>query len=774
MIKRPLLWCAVTYLGGTISAVFLYKLPINFLFLGCVISVLLYLLCFLIQKDYLIFFLPILFLISFLKTEIAFRPNLLEEKFEEKQKARVEGTIYRIEEKEEKQTIYLKQTVISLDNLPETQLYHCNKILAYVSGEKDYQVGNLVFISGQIVKFRDASNFGEFDEKKYYMAQGIDYKFYGEQIKVLERKTNVLTIIMIKIKETLSKTYDKIAIDTDIGIIKAMVLGKKSEMDEEIKDLYQRNGIAHILAISGLHISLLGMGCYHLLKKSGIGIFPAVGISIFFLFCYGIITNFSISSMRAIFMLSISLIAKLVGKTYDLLSALAFSLIFILIKNPLQIYDNGFWLSFGAVWAVGFLAPIIEDVLDTQKKLSSLIISFSVFIVTLPIILNAYYTFPLYGVFLNLIVIPFMSLVMPLSLLAGLIGIVNLSIGQFLMGGVHYILLFYEKICIFFTKLPFNNIILGKPTIGQIIFYYVILAAILFLFSLLIKRQQFSKGIIFSFLFLFLVWIHFPNKDLSIEFLDVGQGDSICIQTPNNRVYTIDGGSSDIKQVGEYRLEPYLKARGISKIDYAILTHMDADHTNGIIELLKKSKDGLGNIQIKNIVITQKGLEQKKHEELELLAKKSGTSILYIKKGDKLYDGEVSLSCLHPSLDFLSNSENSYSVVLSLTYGSFSALFTGDLEQDGEILLKKEDLLPYTILKVAHHGSKYSTDIEFLKKVHPIVSIISCGKNNRYGHPHNELIERIENEGGKIEKTMDLGAIRIKTNGKKTELFSFR
>jgi competence protein ComEC len=310
--------------------------------------------------------------------------------------------------------------------------------------------------------------------------------------------------------------------------------------------------------------------------------------------------------------------------------------------------------------------------------------------------------------------------------------------------------------------LPYHTLIIGRPNLYLVYLYYGFLA----LFVILINKSP-KRINLLVLSFLLIIFIPQDDHKLQFTFLDVGQGDGIVVETPEEKVYLIDGGSSTVKQVGTYRLIPYLKFNGIGQIDAIIVTHGDEDHTSGISEIIED-----GSIHIKRLVVPAVPLVESDLVELVDLAQKNKIDVVYIKKGDTIIDDKVNITCLHPDKSFRTASVNAYSTVLEFSYGSFQGLFVGDLEGDGEEGLNH--LIHYDLLKVAHHGSKNSTSNGFLLKTQPKISVISCAKKNRYGHPHQELLERLDTAGSKIVITSNCGAITVKTDGKTIGVSTYR
>ena len=248
--------------------------------------------------------------------------------------------------------------------------------------------------------------------------------------------------------------------------------------------------------------------------------------------------------------------------------------------------------------------------------------------------------------------------------------------------------------------------------------------------------------------------------------LDVGQGDGLFLRTEGGTACLIDGGSSDIKQVGRYRILPFLKERGVGRLDYVLVTHTDGDHISGIRELLEQAGEP-GGIRVETLLLSEQSAAEEAGLQLIELAAQAGTSVRQIEAGMVLADGSASISCIHPGRGSFYADKNAGSLVLRLTYGDFSILLTGDLEETGEReILDAGEELTCDVLKAGHHGSRFSTTEEWMEKAAPKLTLISCGKNNSYGHPHEETIARIREAGSGVLMTPEQGAVTIYSNGR--------
>lgn len=793
MIKRPFLWGIVAFVGGILFA--LKKIPLPFLLIP---SLLIWLFTYLLiyrfkkylnRKDSFLWILPLLMLLGFLVMKDQMKPPDMDTAFEDKASCILTGKINSIAKREKGCIYYLKDNRITLS---DDKTYPVENIIVYAKDHDDFKIGNLVTVSGTVYKFSPNSNPGGFNEYLHYKIQNISYKVYSENISLTDSSYSIFRSALHNLKERLINTYIKILPDKEAGVLTAMILGEKYLLDDEIKNLYQENGISHILAISGLHISMLGAVIYYFLRKLKLGLYISSAVSLMFIYCYGILTNFSVSTNRALVMYIIMLFANLIGKTYDLLSALSLSAFIILLQNPMQLFHAGFLLSYGAILGIALIVPCLNKLFEAKNAiLSGIYVSAGAQIFTLPLVLYYFFQLASYGVIINMLVVPLSSLLMVSALCSGIFGMISLPIGKFLAGGANYILIFYEVLCRLGTNLPLSLITAGRPERLRIVIYYLLI------FIFIAGVQKYGKKKLLIILALAIVVLIYPKnrEGLTVAVLDVGQGDAIFMETENGTTFLIDGGSMDVENVGIYRIRPYLLSRGIDRIDYAIVTHADTDHISGIMELIKDNKITVSNLVLPKTVLIKYGYENGEidmavmaksdtYSRLENLAERYNVKTMYIKAGDYIKEGKLEIICLNPVEGYNYFSENAASTVLSVTYGNFDMLLTGDLEAEGEELiismlgknrLNKEKRMTYNydVLKVAHHGSGYSTSKEFLEIVKPRFSLISCGKNNRYGHPHKELLERLDEIGSNYFITYEAGAITICTDGDRMVLYEY-
>lgn len=699
----------------------------------------------------------------------------------------------RITQKQEKEGYYgkgweLRLAEVVLKREEKLLPLKGNYLLRLTTGE-ELLLGQKILVKASFSPWEESKNPGQFDLGKWYHSQGILGEFRGKELIKKSSSYQKFGEALWHLRVKASAKLRQLLGETEGALLSAMILGEKSFLEEESKEMYQRNGISHILAISGLHLMLLGNGIYTILKRIlPVWVIPELSAcTIMILFCF--FSGASISTLRATIMFVMTLLGKILGRTYDSLSALGLAAAILLWKNPYVMENSGFLLSFLAVIGVVYAAPAIHMIFPWENKLwKSLTISLSASLTTLPVLLVNYGAFSWYSVFLNLLILPPMAFILAggilLLLCSFLISIlpsfdILMWIQHIFIISLRMILAFYEQCCYLFEQLPFQDGYLGAVGKGRIFLYYLLLFLLLRIVTSPkdIKKlyPNFWNGIVLFLLLTFLT-CRVPGG-FEITMLDVGQGDCVIIRNANQKVYISDCGSSSISRVGKYRLLPFLKYKGYGNIEAVFISHLDEDHYNGILELLETMDKE--RIKISYLVLPKeikKLTEQKqKLEELLFLAEEKKIQTVFMKGEDRILDGKMEILCLHPREGDYTDNANEDSMVLDISYGEFTLLLTGDVEGRGEEKLiaclknkKQYTHKQYEILKVAHHGAKGSTTEEFLQQIRPKLGLISCGRDNRYGHPAEETLKRLEKYGVKILDTRKGGAITIKVNKKGT------
>lgn len=685
-------------------------------------------------------------------------------------------------------------------NMQENKDLGC--VLCYVEPCEDFaepKVGSTIAVEGKVSYFDRARNPGGFDAQRYYQTLGVDFRLYKTELITASNHYSIYYETLYQLRHYLERIFDRALPTEDAAVMKAILLGNKSELDEQRKQLFQKSGIAHIFAISGLHITLLGMGLYRILRRTYLSQPFCVVLAVASMIAYGDMVGMSSSAYRAVFMFGMQLAAQLLRRTYDMLTALALAATLILLEQPLYLYYAGFQLSFGAILGVGCLFEMMQPFSNKKKEcfvdkiVLSLCGSLSIFLIHFPIMLCVYYEFPIYSFLLNLIIIPAMSVLMAAGLLCLGVGCLPSALGlgmaKFVGLVCHGMLSGFAWLCEWSLKLPFANWVTGRPDNWKICIFA---GAVIFLYMSHQYGKRLSRkvncgergigielpfGLKLLIILTAVILVTDSSVDgISLTFLDVGQGDCIWVENTRGEHFLIDGGSTSESKVGSYTILPYLKYNGVSKLDAVFLTHLDSDHISGVMELLENSRM---DVKIGRICISNAVIEDEVYHKLAVLCNERKVPIYRLKAGDQIKAHDLRFEVLHPSADYKTDSRNAYSLVMKLESGGVTALLTGDVESDGEYasagqLYRHIGFAGIDIYKAAHHGSKYSNTEELLTCIQPRIAVISCGEDNRYGHPHTEAVERMRQVGSDIIITKNTGAIMIKIKNGSYKIETYR
>lgn len=661
------------------------------------------------------------------------------------------GRIYKSEYKNNSYSYYLKS-----NSGFKVLIYSDNDILS---------VGDCSTIKGKVHKFSSATNEGEFNQKEFYYSQMILFRLDPEKIVKLDKRIFNFEKAIYVFKNELTNSLKKISDGEELGALCTMLLGEKSLLSNDMKESYQDAGISHILAISGLHISLVGIGIYGFMRKRRAGFVCAMIVAGGIAYIYYFMSGCAISTERALFMFFLTMIAQTIGRSNDMLNSLGISILIIVYENPFIIKYPGFVFSVVAVMGV---ALIVRDISGNKIKVA-ILSSVAMQLATIPVVAIYYYEIPAYSVIINIIVLPLISIVFISGLSAAFIGLISAPIASIVIIPAIVVLKLYTFLCNIAQGLMFNKIIVGCPGAEKIVVYYVIL------FMLIFVCKKYKSIVIRMFGICVLLSIIFVrgHTDGEIDFLDVGQGDAIFVQIESGESVFIDGGSSSKKKVGENIILPFLKYNRVRKIDYWFISHADEDHVNGLTEVLES------NYCIENVVISKASKCDENMQKIISLSQEKGINVIEISAGDTFRFANTQITCIAPgeggrsdnrnNSDSRSNSEqfdaNDSSLVLLVDdkKNNLRCMLAGDISSEVENSLVKKygNKIDIDIYKANHHGSKYSSSKEWLNALSPDISVISCGENNRYGHPHEETLERFGEIDCKVFRTDENGQIRI-------------
>lgn len=795
VIKRPVFWILLAFVLGEVIAVFDLNIAVPCIVLAIIVIRKIIIKAYEDMGAFVVIFFTLITGFMLMSNEITTRNHIYDLK---ENTVIVQGKIYKIENTAFGTNIYLKG--VEVENGEKS--VSVKRIFVNTEKIPNVKIGNIIKVRGKLRQFEEAANKGNFDSRKYYLSLGFYGKIEAGTIEVINSDYSGIRQGLYELRMEIIERLEKLCSDNNgifsiinnkNGIIGAIILGDKTDLDSDIKELYSVSGIAHILAISGLHISFIGMAIYRLLRRRFRFLFSAA-VSIPVVLSFGIMSGFGISTIRAIIMFILKIIGEVLGRKYDAITAISLAGLVLLVQNPFVVCNSGFQMSFGAIIAIVLILLIVEEILNRDNKIIKVIsANFTISLVMNPILAWNYYELPTFSFLLNIVVVPLMSVVIVSSIVGIFCSCIMFGFGKAVIFPGCGILELYTFLCNVINKSSVASIVVGQPKVTIIIVYYAILLVVLFglknirtkytraekerniikketglVLEKKAKKERRIKGqnvklrlaCIVGFLLLNCLIYYIPNPGFYITFINVGQGDGILIHGDNGTKVMVDGGSTSEKQVAKNCIVPYLKAEGIGTIDYSIITHTDKDHISGILEILENNNSN--RIRIKNLVMPDINMKDDTYNELIEKAKLKKINVLYIKKGDTLSLGKTKIKCIYPETTTTASDKNDYCTVLSVKNKTSKILLTGDISKEIEEKIKDDIEENYTVLKVAHHGSNYSSSEKFLKKVNPKYSIISVGKNNSYGHPGNETMERLRKQGGVIYRTDEKGGITIR------------
>lgn len=638
------------------------------------------------------------------------------------------------------------------------------KILINIKMSQDIpsiKYGDSLYIEGEFKQPEEARNYKGYNYKQYLKTKKIIGTVELEKVKILKSSNgSFIHNIQKYIRDTINGTLT----DEEGNLLLAILLGDKDKLSEDIQESFKTSNLSHMLAVSGAHVSYIILGLTYVLQNSIIGKKNGKIVCIIFLLAFMAITNFTPSVTRACIMAVLTLFSGIIYRKSDVYTNISVAALITLIFNPYSLLDLGFQLSYGGTIGIIIFIKRIQEKKSNSKVINYIkqmaLVSIYANIIIIPIMMYHFNTVSFTFIISNIMASPILGIIVITGFLFIIASITVKPLTRLIAIFIKPILSILIKISQICSKLPFSNILVVTPYMFNVISYYAII-----LYCIKSKKNNKCKIIICLLIVLilinFIIYI-FPQK-LRIFFIDVGQGDSTLIITPDKKTVLIDGGGSDSFDVGEKVLLPYLLDRRILKIDYVLISHFDTDHCGGILTIMEK-------VKVKNIIISEQAEHSENYERFKKLMIHKKIRLIEVKKGDKIKIGRYSeFKILFPTSRLLSeNPLNNNSIVAQFNYNNFKMLFTGDIEKlaEQQILKAEKAEIRADILKVAHHGSKTSSIPEFIKAVRPKIALIGVGKYNTFGHPNQQTIKNLENIKCRIYRTDLQGEIIIKIDQK--------
>lgn len=684
---------------------------------------------------------------------------------------------------------YKNQYTLKVEKIDENKKYQNTNLQLNVKKEKEnLSYGDKIIVKGNFEEASTARNEGGFNYKQYLKTK----KIYGivtvdkKDVKVVNKNnTNIIELLANKVRNSMKGKIEQNLTDATSGLLSGMLIGDKSNLPKEIQEDFRNSSLSHILAISGMHVSYVMLGITVLISKMKFSKKISKMITIVILLFFIILTGKTASVERACFMSVYAILASLLHKRANVLASISISILIILIINPYSILDIGLQLSYGGTLGIVLIYSILKKCKKSKKekakenKFQKLIqkikekildiirITVSANLVIFPIILYQYNTMSFTFIISNLLISSIIGIIIILGFISVFTSYVFMPLAKIMFFLTQILLNILAQTAHLCAKIPFSKVYFPTPKIYVIIIYYLFLIYIILAKRNIISVKKISKKIFIIFIIIVIILnliVKVIPKEFTISFIDVGQGDSMLISTPRGKRILVDGGGtrdSENFDVGRQTLIPYLLNKGITKLDYIVISHFDSDHATGVAQIL-------GKIDVSSIILTRQLEENDIYRHILSIAKEKKIKLIYVKEGDVLKIGGIKISIIHPENKLMINNPmNNNSIVCKVEYNSFSMLLTGDIEMEAEeLILRKNINLKADVLKVAHHGSKTSTTGEFLKAINPKVALIGVGKNNNFGHPSNEVIQRLKENGTRIYRTDENGEISITVNKK--------
>lgn len=758
-MKRPLLIAAIAYINGILIGVYLSKSIPLFVILSIIVSLITS-----FKKNTYRNAICMYLIVMCISSIYVYNKNLnYESKYKkyDNKNISIEGTIISdIQEKEYNYTFTIRtKDDYFLVNLKKNK------------EEISLEYGDKLQISGEYQEPNKARNYKGFDYKNYLKINKIygiiRVDLYTNIIIKHQKNLSNFKLLIHKIREKLKQNIQELLTKETYALGIGILIGDNSRINEKIVEDFKNSNLSHMLAVSGAHINYVVLTVSILFTKKRAGIKAQRVVTIMMMLFFMELTQMTSSVVRAGISCIIYMLASLLYRKADVINAMAISTLLILLNNPFKLFDIGFQLSYAGTLGIILFCKLIN--IPIKNKLlkylkDSIIISISANIFIIPIMMYQFNTISLTFILSNLLAGPLLGISIILEIIVLLISFMSINIAAIPAKVLNILLILIINIANWFSNIEISKIYVITPQIISIVAYYLICAAI-------ILKQKNRKIIVIIMLTVLIINLFPTPKKLRINFIDVGQGDSTLIRTETNKVILIDSGGSTASSsfdVGNKVLLPYLLDRRIKKIDFIIVSHFDADHCQAFETVID-------NINVRKVVVCKQSMITQEYLNIINKCKKKNIKIIVVERGDKLkIDKRTEFEILHPGERFLDDGKgglNANAIVCKMNYKlnngkTFSILFTGDIEVEAEKELEQVygKKLKADILKIAHHGSKTSSREKFIKLVSPKIALIGVGENNKFGHPADITLERLEKENVKVYRTDQMGEVSITIN----------
>ena len=632
--------------------------------------------------------------------------------------------------------------------------------------------GREVEFAGQLNLPMGVRNPGGFDYRRYLSQKGVSAVVFSLKITTGEGWRSSFLIdtghmLRMKIVGVIEKSLPR----QQAGLLNGVLIGYREGLTKDVQAAFSNAGLAHIMAVSGANVAFLVFPLIFIFKKLRVRQNISCILIIAFLILFIYITGFEPSVLRAVIMGIIMLLGKMLMREGDVYTTVSFAAILLLLCSPYMLFNIGFQLSFAATLSLALMHKRMKGLLSFKYLPAAVVdvlaATISAQLGVLPITLYYFNKLSVISLLSNLLVVPLMEVITILGTVMAVLGQLSIIFSQ-IVGYVNCVFLsFVLYVTGISASLPFATVRIVTPSIALVLIYYLALwFCLLYAPEKKIKiKRRYAAAAALLVVVILVVSFLIPGK-LEVTFLDVGQGDSSFIRTCSGQTVLLDGGGSTnpqvVSTVGESVVIPFLLDKGISSLDAVIASHGHTDHIQGLIPVLEQFK-------VDNLIIPDIKDEKEFSQMLEIAGKK-GIKVNRCGEGDTInLDKKTELQVLNPIQQFHddNSSLNNTSLVIKLIYDQTELLFTGDAEKPvEEALVNRSVPLEADVLKGGHHGSDTSTGMDFLDLVNPKAAVISVGKNNSFGHPSQEVLQRLAGKGVILFRTDESGAVVLTSNGK--------
>ena len=688
-------------------------------------------------------------------------------KLEVNNQVKCKGTIVEVLNRDSSQERY----IVSVGELDNREIKR-EKLLLKVIGDSGLEIGDNIEFVGKLRLPMINTNPKLFNYRLNLMTERIFTTMVIREDSILDvdgENLNFRHKIKREFITAIEELFDEYLKDKNSSLIKSIILGRAVYLEDEDISLYRNMGLAHILAVSGLHIGIISVFFMFIFSHLGIKKRKNVIFTLLILWTYGYLIGFPPSILRANIMLSLLIYSQLIHKPYDSINILSFAIFLLLLINPYYLFNIGFQLSFLASLVILVLSPRIEHIFYPYKNYitRSLSAILGVQIGIFPIQVYYFNRISIMGILANMIIIPILSISLVLGFLMIIFRFVFGYMNSFVGPIVDFVLSLQFSILKKLDMVNFNIVKFPSPELVTIILFYIMLAIIFKIIDIRkLKNPIIKMSIVyFSLLIVYSICIFTFKNNSEIHFIDVGQGDAILIRT-KGRDYLMDTGGSIFGDfdIGKNITLPYLEKLGIRRLDAVFITHFDEDHCQGLEAIID-------NIPIDMVLSSYIPAESRVYEKII----EDSIPFTVLKEGDCLnLSKKMKIRIIWPFNDIGGNySPNDSSLVSLLSIGRHGILFTGDIEREAESLIANRFNMKVDILKVPHHGSNTSSTEMFLKRTRPRVGIISAGRDNIYGHPSEEVLNKYDDFKTRLYRTDDMGLIKVIFNENDYEVQTF-